>query len=61
MDIIITHDCDECDAEMTYTILNLDGEAKISLLSLSQIDFVCPECGLRHGTGDIEVLNENEW
>ena len=59
--IIITHECDECETEMEYRICDMTGENKIALFSLSQINFKCPECGLIHGTGDIEVLNENEW
>ena len=60
-DIVITHECDDCGTEMEHTFHNLDGENKLPICFLSQIDFQCPECGLRHGTGDIDVYNEREW
>jgi hypothetical protein len=60
MQITITYDCDECNTEIEFSILNLNGKNKIPLFSLCQIEFACPKCGLKHYTGDIDVLNENK-
>ncbi len=60
-EIILTHECDECDTEMRYRILNLtENDNTLSLSSVEQIQFVCPECGLEHFTGELQVYNENE-
>ena len=60
MEIIFTHDCDKCNTEMEHTIL-LVSDNKFPINFLEQTTLTCPDCGLEHFIGDINILNENDF
>lgn len=58
-EIIITLECRKCETVMKNRIFNLS-DNEFSLTSFGQSTFVCPQCGLEHYTGDIEVYTDND-
>ncbi len=63
-ELILTYACDSCDSEMKNVILCLDsepGKVKYEISFLAQTQFTCPECGLVHIVGDIEIYNETDF
>jgi hypothetical protein len=59
----LTHECDNCATEMHHKIASLDSKNNVidfPVIFCSQLEWECPKCGLKHFTGDIEVLNEKQ-
>lgn len=57
-EIFITHECERCETVMKNRILNLS-DNEFSLSSFGQTEFICPNCGLHHYTGDIDVMTDS--
>ncbi len=64
MRLKFTEECHECETEMALYIVILD-EIKNDTIEfpvnhLEQQTWECPKCGLKHYTGDIEILSEKD-
>jgi hypothetical protein len=59
-----TEDCHECEAEMALEIGLLDDITnniiEFPINHLEQQEWECPNCGLKHYTGDIQILSEKD-
>lgn len=65
--IKLTTECqgDDCDGTAVHSLLDIThedgGEVELDIdLCISQIVLACDTCGLKHYTGDVEILNEDE-
>jgi len=63
--IKLTTECqgEDCDGTARHGLLDIsdDDELEIDLdLCISQIVLACDTCGLKHFTGDIEIMTEDE-
>ena len=63
--ITFTVDCqnDDCTGTAKHVMLDISSDVtdpiEIDLdFHCSQIELTCDECGLKHFTGDIEIMNE---
>lgn len=58
-EIFLTLECHRCETVVKNRILNLS-DNEFSLTSFGQSTFVCPNCGLEHYIGDIEVYTDGQ-
>lgn len=71
MDYLLHYECPKCEKDVYQRAINLVEEKGLPVFNLddfSQTMMTCEntdekgdECGYQFGTGDIEVLGEDEW